>query len=150
MSLQQTAWRITRQFEEGISLALILEEHGFENVSALGEWMAQQSFRWNVEEHRYERVDKLDFSAFEFDQPPTHQRLNENELFHGLEEHLGMMRKMLQGAFPVQLTATIRHEMLNYCERQGYTADEFIERAIVEQLKRDRMEKTNRAIDEEH
>lgn len=149
MSLQKTAWRIARQFEEGISLALILEEHGFENVSALGEWMAQQSFRWNVEKHRYERVEHLDLSTFEFDQPSTQQRLNEHELFHGLEEHLGMMRKMLQGAFPVQLTATVRHDMLNYCERHGYTADEYIERAIVEQLKRDRMEKMNRDIDKE-
>lgn len=137
MSLSEMAHRIARQFEDGISLSLILEEHGFEHVSALGEWMAQQSFRWNVGEHRYEFVEGLDVSSFEFDQPATHQRLNEHDLFQGLEEHLGMMRKMLQGAFPVQLTARVRHDLLNFCEQRGETADEFIERAIVEQLMRE-------------
>ena len=140
MSLAETAQRIARQFEEGMSLSLILDEHGFENVSALGEWMAQQSFRWNVVEHRYEFVEELDVSMFEFDQPTTHQRLNEQDLFQELEDHLGMMKQLLQGAFPVHLTVRVRHDMLNYCEQRGETADEFIERAIVEQLKRERQE----------
>ncbi len=139
MKRKRIAQCIVRQFEQRVPLDVILDEHGFESVSDLGEWMCLAHYRWDVREHRYIYDREVQRSEFQFDERSTYQRLNERELLNELEEQLSSMRQLLQGAFPVKITTTLRQSVLTHCQQYGYNVDTFIEEAIAEKLEKEQL-----------
>lgn len=135
--LKQYAAAIADDFANGLSLEIVLEKYNFEKTSDLGEWMCRQGYRWDVVSHRYVEDSSIRKEEFMFEQLATHQRLNDQQLFDSLEAQLASMKKLLQGAFPVRLSGSVRQELLYYCEAHSYQVDDFIEQSIIEKMKRE-------------
>lgn len=127
---------IADDIASGVSLETILTQHEFDNSLALGQYMYQQGYRFSPATHRYTFEASLVNQQLELPltQINMRERLSETRLLETLDSQVKLMKQLLDGAFPVNLSTTTKRQLIAYCEFHHISIDAFVEAAVLDKL----------------